>query len=435
MSAAKPQPGSSASRRWRRLALVGAVIPPLLFSLLFAAPRLIPSGWLIPRLESLLGQALSAPVRIANAQATSFLPLTVAIQDVTLGQNRPDDRLAGVIRRAEFGIGWLDLFRRRPSFTHLTVTEADLRLASGAASAAARRLSQAESAVMTLWVRADAPTGKADEALAIERLQVRNSRLQWTNTPLAFERLETEGRVAGREVALGRTTAAWLGGALDAAAIRLTFEPARLGFAVTGRLADIAVEQLTSPPEKPAAVGAGTFRLDVTGQYAYEKQAFEDLGGSGDAALRNGRLTRVRPGTIGRVMEAPSLPARIGGFDLSPLRERWLGAPSAPAAPPAADEGLAFQQLAFRFALEGTTVKLSGLTCDLEKERQVTGQGTISLAERPSRIDFDLQFPLTFLTGGGTLPLLDALGERQIVPVRVTGTFERPVIEILGLRR
>ncbi len=444
MTAAEAPPPASRSRRWRRLALVGAAVPTLSLLLLFAAPRLIPSGWLIPRLESLLSRALGVPVRIADAQATSFLPLTIEVRDVTLGQNRPADRLAGAIRRAEFGIGWLDLFRRRPTFTHLTLTEADLRLASGAATSApaAQRSPRARPTAWpaALWLRAAAPADEGSEAFAIERLRVRNSRLQWMSAPLAFERLETEGRVQGREVALGRSTAAWLGGALEASAIRLTFEPTRLRFAVTGRLADIAVEKLTTPPETPAVIGVGTFRMDVAGQYAYATQSFESLDGSGDAALRDGRLTRIRPGAIGRTMTPPSLPAQIGGFDLSPLRERWLGAPppasEAPSqAAPATDEGLAFQQLAFRFALEGATVKLDGLTCDIEGGRQVTGRGAISLAERPSRIDFDLQFPLTFLTGGGTLPVLDALGERQLVPVRVTGTLERPTVEILGLRR
>ncbi|MCS7080508.1 MAG: AsmA-like C-terminal region-containing protein [Chloracidobacterium sp.] len=428
-------------RRWR-WAAAGAAVLALSLLLLFAVPRLIPSGWLVPHLEGLLGRALGTPVYISEAQATSFLPLTIVVREVTLGQNRPADHLAGTVRRAEFGIGWVNLFRRRPVFTHLLVTEADLRLAGHARTtgAASDAPPPPITAATTLRLQTGAPTD-GDGAFTIEQLTVQNSRLQWTETPFVFERLATEGRVRGREVALGRTTAVWLGGALDASAVRLIFEPERLSFAITGRLTDIAVEQLTTPPETPAVTGSGTFRLDVTGQYTYATQAFEKLGGSGDAALRNGRLTRIRPGTIGRTMAAPAV--RIGGFDLGALgalRKRWLETSSAPDAaalpetPPNTD-GLAFRQLAFRFALEGTTVKLDGLNCDVEEGRQVTGRGTISLDERPAQIDFDLRFPLTFLTGGGLPPLLDALGERQMIPIRVTGTFERPVVEILGLQR
>lgn len=432
MTVAKARTGR---RYWRWAAFAGVGVPTLLLLVLFAVPRLIPSGWLAPRLEALLGRALGTPVRIAEAQATSFLPLTIAVRDVALGQNQPEAALTGTVRRAEFGVGWLNLWRRRPSFTHLLLTEADLRLTDkgrpdGAATGPRASVVPAATA---LGLQSAAP-GEDDESFTIERLKVHNSRLQWTETPFVFERLEAEGRVRGREVALGRTTAAWLGGTLDASAVRLTFAPTHLDFAVTGRLTDIGVEQLTPPPETPAVIGKGTFRLDVTGRYAYATQTFENLGGSGDGALQNGRLTRVRPGSIGRTLETPSLPARIGGFELGALRERWFGTSPA-AAPPSAAEGLAFQQLAFRFALEGATVKLDGLTCDIDEGRQVTGQGTISPAERPARIDFELRFPLTFLTGGGTLPLLDALGERQMIPVRVTGTFERPVIEIFGLRR
>ncbi len=405
-----------------------------LLLLCFAVPRLIPSRWLAPRLEGLLGQALGTPVRIAEAQATSLLPLTIAVRAVTLGEDHPEAPLTGTVRYAEFGVGWLNLWRRRPSFTHLLLTEADLRLGNKAQAGrpAAGRMPGAALAAVALQHRPDVSHGTA---FTIAQLQVQNSRLQWTETPLVFERLETEGQVHGWEVSLGRTTATWLGGTLDASAIRLTFAPTHLGFAVTGRLMDVAVEQLTRAPEKPALTGRGTFRLDVTGQYTYAAQGFDHLGGSGDAALRDGQLTQLRLGVIGQTFTLPSLPAPIGSFVLGAAGEQGPGAAASRAGSPPSTEGLDFQQLAFRFALDGSTIKLDGLTCDLAEGQQVTGRGMVSLAERPVQIDFDLQFPLILLTGGSRLRLLDTLGARQMVPVRVTGTFERPVVEIVGLHR
>ncbi|MFQ3581793.1 MAG: AsmA-like C-terminal region-containing protein [Chloracidobacterium sp.] len=424
------------SRRWQWLLLAGGAVPVGVFLLLFGAPRLIPSRWLVPRLEGLLSKALGAPVQLAKAQATSFLPLTIAVQDATLGQNRPEDRLTGTIRRAEFGIGWLNLFRQRPTFTHLTVQEAAIRLTAGPASSSPAASVPALRHLATAFLSATDAAAPADAGtFTIETLTVSDCSLRWSDTPFAFEHLHTTGQVRGRDVALGRTTADWLGGKLDATAARLTFAPERLGFAITGRLTDLPTEQLARPPETPAVTGRGTFRLDVIGQYAYEPQRFEGLTGSGDVVIREGSLPRLRPGIIGRTMTTPSLPSQIGGFELGSLRERLLGPAEPKPEPPPNPTGLTFREMTFRFELEGTLVKLDGLTCDVEEGRQVTGKGTVSLAERPSPINFDLRFPLNFVTGGrgNTLPLLGALSERQMVPVRVTGTFERPVIEIIGL--
>ncbi len=437
-------------RRWPLLLVSIAAVIAVLLLLLFVAPRLIPSGWLIPRLEQLLSRALGTPVQVASAQATSFLPLTIVVENVTLGQNRPEARLTGTIRQGEFGIGWLNLFRRRPTFTHLRLTEADLRLLSEtpAAARSENRLQsypastegyQTESpatlarpALHHLSLAADAPADANAETFTIEQLTVKDSRLSWPDTPFQFERLNTEGRVQGREVALRETTANWLNGTLEASAVRLTFAPEHLGFAITGRMTNLATEKLASPPETPAVTGQGTFRLDITGQYRYETRNFEALSGSGDGDLRDGRFPRLRPGAIGRTLAPPSLPMRLGDFDLSPLRERLLGVESNL---PSTNEGLSFRELAFRFALEGTTAKLDGITCTLAEDRQIFGQGVVSLAERPARINFDLRFPLNFVTGRNAsgLPLLGMLSERQIIPVRVTGTFERPVVEIISL--
>ncbi|WP_058866195.1 AsmA-like C-terminal region-containing protein [Chloracidobacterium thermophilum] len=448
------------SRRRRWPLLLGAVAAAAagLLLLFFVAPRLIPSGWLIPRLEQLLSRALGTPVQVASAQATSFLPLTIVVENVTLGQQRPDARLTGTIRRGEFGIGWLNLFRRRPTFTHLRLVEADLQLPTGTAAGssgqwrpspapaaphlAAPHLAASLSAPshrvfhhpgLTLHLAADdTPTDTNAELFTIEQLTVQNSRLSWPDTPFRFERLNTEGRVQGREVTLRQTTADWLNGTLEASAVRLTFAPERLGFAITGRLTDIATETLASPPETAAVTGQGTFRLDIAGQYRYETRNFEALSGSGDGDLRDGRFPRFRPGAIGRTLAPTSLPMRLGDFDLSPLRERLLGVESNL---PSTNEGLSFRELAFRFALEGTTVKLDGLTCTLAEDRQMFGQGVISLSERPAQINFDLRFPLNFVTGRSAsgLPFLGTLSERQMIPVRVTGTFERPVVEIISL--
>ncbi len=441
---------SSLLRRWPLLLGGVAAAIAVLLLLLFVAPRLIPSGWLIPRLEQLLSRALGTPVQVASAQATSFLPLTIVVENVTLGQQRPDARLTGTIRQGEFGIGWLNLFRRRPTFTHLRLTEADLRLLTGTpaaaraenhlqsypASPAGHRTESpaalARSAFHHLSLAADAPADANAETFTIEQLTVKDSRLSWPDTPFQFERLNTEGRVQGHDVTLGKTTANWLNGTLEANAVRLTFAPEHLGFAITGRLTDIATEKLASPPETAAVTGQGTFRLDIAGQYRYETRNFEALSGSGDGDLRDGCFPRLRPGAIGRTLATPSLPMRLGDFDLSPLRERLLGAESEL---PSTNEGLSFRELAFRFALEGTTAKLDGITCTLAEDRQIFGQGVVSLAERPARINFDLRFPLNFVTGrsASRLPFLGTLSERQMIPVRVTGTFERPVVEIISL--
>lgn len=441
----------SPSPRWRFLLAAVIAVPALLFLLLFIAPRLIPAGWLIPRLEQLLSRALSTPVQVARAQATSFLPLTIVVENVTLGRNLPAAHVSGTIRQAEFGIGWLNLFRRRPTFTHLRLIEADLQLPTGAAAnvghtgrlrpspvPAAVQLSNAGLASrairhmnLSLRAGADTPPDAAAETFTIEQLTVKDSRLSWTATPFQFARLNTAGQVRGREVTLRQTTADWLDGTLEASAIRLTFAPEQLGFAITGRLTNIATEKLASTSAPPAVTGRGTFRLDIAGQYHYETQNFAALAGSGDADLREGRFPRLRPGAIGRTLSTPALPLRLGNLDLGPLPERLLGTN---AAPPPTNEGLAFRELTFRFALEGTTAKLDGLTCNLAEDRQIFGQGVISLAERPARINFDLRFPLNFITGRSTggLPFLGALSERQMVPVRVTGTFERPVVEIIS---
>ncbi|MGQ9896696.1 MAG: hypothetical protein ACUVR8_03910 [Acidobacteriota bacterium] len=456
-------PGSHLSCVWLRgrrpPLLMGLLIAPVaaavLLLLFFAAPRLIPSGWLIPRLEQLLSQALSTPVQVASAQATSFLPLTIAVENVTLGQDRPDARLMGKIERGEFGIGWLNLFRRRPTFTHLHLVEADLRLSTNTPSATglpspspahlaptATRLPDSLSTVsssqgihrcsLPLPVAVAASDNTTAVTLSIEQLTVKNSRLSWTDTPFQFEHLSTEGQVQGREVMLRQTVANWLDGKLEASTVRLTFAPEQLGFAITGRLVNIATEKLASAQESPAVTGHGTFRLDVSGQYCYETQNFEALTGSGDADLREGRFSRFRPGAIGRTLSSPSTPLHLGDFDLTPLRERLFGIE---AEPPPANEGLPFQQLTFRFALEGTTVKLDGLTCNLAEDRQIFGQGLIFLAKRPMQINFDLRFPLNFVTGrsAGGLPFLGRLSEQQMVPVHVSGTFERPVVEIVPL--
>ena len=453
------------SRRRRWPLLLGAVAAAAagLLLLLFVAPRLIPSGWLIPRLEQLLSRALGTPVQVASAQATSFLPLTIVVENVTLGQQRPDARLTGTIRQGEFGIGWLNLFRRRPTFTHLHLVEADLQLPTSTAAGpsgqwrpspapaaphpaaphlAAPHLAASLSAPshrvfhhlgLTLRLAADdTPTDTNAELFTIEQLTVQNSRLSWPDTPFRFERLNTEGRVQGREVTLRQTTADWLNGTLEASAVRLTFAPERLGFAITGRLTDIATETLASPPETAAVTGQGTFRLDIAGQYRYETRNFEGLSGSGDGDLRDGHFPRFRPGAIGRTLAPTALPMRLGNFDLGPVQERLLGTDSEL---PSTSEGLSFRELVFRFALEGTTVRLDGLTCTLAEDRQIFGQGAISLAERPAQINFDLRFPLNFVTGrsASRLPFFGTLSERQMIPVRVTGTFERPVVEIISL--
>ncbi|QUW01323.1 hypothetical protein J8C02_14385 [Chloracidobacterium sp. MS 40/45] len=441
------------SRRRRWPLLLGAVAAAAagLLLLLFVAPRLIPSGWLIPRLEQLLSRALGTPVQVASAQATSFLPLTIVVENVTLGQQRPDARLTGTIRQGEFGIGWLNLFRRRPTFTHLHLVEADLQLPTSTAAGPSGqwrpypapaaphlpvRLSDPSHRVfhhpdLMLYLAADTPTDTNAEMFTIEQLTVQNSRLSWPDTPFQFERLNTEGRVQGREVVLRQTTANWLNGTLEASAVRLTFAPERLGFAITGRLTNMATEKLASPPETAAVTGQGTFRLDIAGQYRYETRNFEGLSGSGDGDLREGRFPRLRPGAIGRTLP-PALPMRLGNFDLGPLHERLPGTESEL---PSTSEGLSFRELTFRFALEGTTVRLDGLTCTIAEDRQIFGQGVISLAERPARINFDLRFPLNFVTGRSAsgLPFLGTLSERQMIPVRVTGTFERPVVEIISL--
>ncbi len=447
---------SSLLRRWPLLLGAAAAAIAVLLLLLFVAPRLIPSGWLIPRLEQLLSRALGTPVQVASAQATSFLPLTIVVENVTLGQNRPEARLTGTIRQGEFGIGWLNLFRRRPTFTHLRLTEADLRLLTGtpAAARSENRLRsypastkghQTESpaalaespaalarpALHHLSLAADAPADANAETFTIEQLTVKDSRLSWPDTPFQFERLNTEGRVQGREVALRETTANWLNGTLEASAVRLIFAPEHLGFAITGRLTDIATEKLASPPETAAVTGQGTFRLDITGQYRYETRNFEALSGSGDGDLRDGRFPHLRPGAIGRTLP-PAPPMRLGNLDLGTLQEHL---PGPDAEPPSTDTGLSFRELTFRFALEGTTVKLDGLTCTVTEDRQIFGQGMISLAEHPARINFDLRFPLNFVTGrsASRLPFLGRLSEQQMIPVRVTGTFERPVVEIISL--
>ncbi len=443
---------SSLLRRWPILLGSTAAAAVVLLLLLFVAPHLIPSGWLIPRLEQLLSRALGTPVQVASARATSFLPLTIVVENVTLGQNRPEARLTGTLRQGEFGIGWLNLLRRRPTFTHLYLVEADLQLPTGTAagpsgqwrlspvpsvphlpasmSAPSRRIFHHPELMLRL--AADTPTDTNAETFTIEQLTVKDSRLSWPDTPFQFERLNTEGRVQGHDVTLGKTTANWLNGTLEASAVRLTFAPEHLGFAITGRLTDIATEKLTSPPKTAAVTGQGTFRLDIAGQYRYETRNFEALSGSGDGDLRDGCFPRLRPGAIGRTLATPSLPMRLGDFDLSPLRERLLGAESEL---PSTNEGLSFRELAFRFALEGTTAKLDGITCTLAEDRQIFGQGVVSLAERPARINFDLRFPLNFVTGrsASRLPFLGTLSERQMIPVRVTGTFERPVVEIISL--
>ncbi len=441
---------SSLWRRWPLLLGAVAATAAALLLLLFVAPRLIPAGWLIPRLEQLLSRALGTPVQVASAQATSFLPLTIVVENVTLGQNRPEARLTGTIRQGEFGIGWLNLFRRRPTFTHLRLVEADLQLPAGTAagpssqwppypapaaphlpaslSVPSRRVSHPLD--LTLRVAADAPADATTETFTIDQLTVQNSRLSWPDTPLQFERLNTEGRVQGREVALRQTTANWLNGTLEASAVRLIFAPEHLGFAITGRMTNLATEKLVSPPETAAVAGQGTFRLDITGQYRYETRNFEALSGSGDGDLRDGHFPRLRPGAIGRTLP-PAPPMRLGNFDLGTLQEHL---PGPDAEPPPTDTGLSFRELTFRFALEGTTVKLDGLTCTVAEDRQIFGQGMVSLAEHPARINFDLRFPLNFVTGrsASRLPFLGRLSEQQMIPVRVTGTFERPVVEIIS---
>jgi len=443
---------SSSLLPWRLLAVAGATALALLLLLLFVVPRLIPSGWLGPRLEQLLSQALGTPVHVASAHATSFLPLTIVVENVTLGQHHPEVRLTGTIRQGEFGIGWFDLLRRRPTFTHLRLTEADLHLPastpSGAGPASRSQLypklakhalpnsqheplRRAHPRPAMMWRTAAA---MSDDAMTftIEQLTVNDSRLSWIDTPFQFEHLNTEGRVQGREVALRQTTANWLDGTIEASAIRLTFAPEWLGFAITGRLTNIATEKLASPPETAAVTGQGTFRLDIAGQYRYETQQFEALSGSGDGDLREGHFPHLRPGAIGRTLTMPPLLPSFGGLDLGALSEHLLGTSSAPLP---TNQGLSFREIAFRFALAGTTVKLNGLTCSLEEDRQITGQGVISLAKRPVQIDFDLRFPLNFVTGRrlGGLPLLGTLSEQQMIPVRVTGSFERPVVEIIRL--
>ncbi len=445
-------PAPSLWRRWPLLLGAVSATAAVLLLLLFVAPRLIPSGWLIPRLEQLLSRALGTPVQVASAQATSFLPLTIVVENVTLGQNRPESRLTGTIRQGEFGIGWLNLFRRRPTFTHLRLVEADLQLPTGTAAGLSNQWQPYPAPAMPhlpaslsapsrrffhhlelmLRLAADTPTDTNAEPFSIEQLTVQNSRLSWPDTPFQFERLNTGGRVEGRDVALRETTANWLNGTLEASAVRLIFAPEHLGFAITGRMTNLATEKLASPPETAAVTGQGTFRLDIAGQYRYETRNFEALSGSGDGDLRDGRFPRLRPGAIGRTLATPSLPMRLGNFDLGTLQEHL---PRPDAEPPPTDTGLSFRELAFRFALEGTTARLDGITCTLAEDRQIFGQGMISLAEHPARINFDLRFPLNFVTGrsASRLPFLGRLSEQQMIPVRVTGTFERPVVEIITL--